>query len=57
MTNQAPFAVVIKVGGNELDGAAFSPAAVAVKRSRPGVFPVIVHGGGKTIAAYQGDWG
>ena len=51
----APFAVVIKVGGNELDDAAFlAGLTVAVKAVKAeGHFPVIVHGGGKTIAAYQ----
>lgn len=47
--------VVIKVGGNELDDGAFltglANAVQSIKVS--GQFPVIVHGGGKTIASYQ----
>lgn len=47
--------VVIKVGGNELDDEAFLVGlANAVQSIKDGgQFPVIVHGGGKTIAAYQ----
>ncbi len=49
------FTVVIKVGGNELDDPAFLDALVlAVKAIQDdGHMPVIVHGGGKTIAQYQ----
>jgi acetylglutamate kinase len=51
----APFTVVIKVGGNELDDPTFLDALVlAVKAiQQDGHVPVIVHGGGKTIAQYQ----
>ncbi len=51
----APFTVVIKVGGNELDDDAFLDGlAAAVKTiQQDGHLPVIVHGGGKTIAHYQ----
>ncbi|OUC05525.1 hypothetical protein RY27_26760, partial [Litorilinea aerophila] len=47
--------VVVKVGGNELDDDAFLEGLVlAVRRIlEAGHFPVIVHGGGKTIAQYQ----
>jgi len=49
------YIVVLKVGGNELDDAAFllglSKAVQAILDQ--GSMPVIVHGGGKTIAAYQ----
>ena len=49
------YVVVLKVGGNELDDDAFLDGlAKAVQSVRgQGHFPVIVHGGGKTIAAYQ----
>jgi len=47
--------VVLKVGGNELDDEAFllglTKAVQSIKDA--GQFPVIVHGGGKTIASYQ----
>ena len=51
----APFTVVVKVGGNELDDPNFLDAFVlAVKTIQDdGHTPVIVHGGGKTIAQYQ----
>ncbi len=54
MTNRGALAVVIKVGGNELDDAAFlANLTVAVKAVKAeGHFPSS-HGGGKTIAAYQ----
>ncbi len=47
--------VVLKIGGNELDDEAFLfGLAQAVKRLRQdGKRPVIVHGGGKTIADFQ----
>lgn len=50
---------VIKVGGNELDDPAFLDGLVnAVKSLRAdGQTPVIVHGGGKAIADYQGRLG
>lgn len=53
------FVTVIKVGGNELDDEAFLTGLVsAVKVLKgQGHFPVIVHGGGKTIAAYQEQLG
>lgn len=49
------YTVVIKVGGNELDDPTFLDALVlAIKTIRnDGHTPVIVHGGGKTIAQYQ----
>lgn len=49
------YIVVVKVGGNELDDDAFLEGLVlAVRRIlEAGHFPVIVHGGGKTIAQYQ----
>ncbi|MEM7127109.1 MAG: acetylglutamate kinase [Chloroflexota bacterium] len=47
--------IVIKVGGNELDDESFliglSKSVQSIKDD--GHFPVIVHGGGKTIANYQ----
>ena len=51
----SPYIVVLKVGGNELDDDAFLDGlAKAVQSVREqGHFPVVVHGGGKTIAAYQ----
>ena len=53
------YIVVIKVGGNELDDPAFmeglSYAIRAVQAE--GHAPVIVHGGGKAIAHYQGKLG
>lgn len=55
MEPEASFTVVIKVGGNELDDDAFleglTHAVKAIKAE--GRQPVVVHGGGKTIAAYQ----
>lgn len=49
------YAVVLKVGGNELDDDTFLFGLVqAVKRlQQDGKYPVIVHGGGKAIADYQ----
>lgn len=51
----SPYLVVIKVGGNELDDDAFLHGlTVAVQAIlAEGSFPVIVHGGGKAIAAMQ----
>ena len=51
----ARYTMVVKVGGNELDDGAFLAGLVAAVRllKAQGHFPVIVHGGGKTIAAYQ----
>ncbi len=43
---------VIKVGGNDLDEAAFVSQFIAAVRAMPSP-PVIVHGGGKEIAAWQ----
>lgn len=50
-----PYVTVLKVGGNELDDPVFLDGlALAVQAVRAqGHMPVIVHGGGKTIAAYQ----
>jgi len=49
------YTVVVKVGGNELDDPAFldglTRAVQAIKNE--GYSPIIVHGGGKTIAQYQ----
>jgi acetylglutamate kinase len=52
---QRPYTVVIKVGGNELDDPAFLDGLASAVRiiQEQGHFPVIVHGGGKTIAHYQ----
>lgn len=49
------YTVVVKVGGNELDDPAFLDGLVlAIKAIKnDGHIPVIVHGGGKTIAQYQ----
>mgnify|MGYP000745879150 CR=1 FL=1 len=49
------YTVVVKVGGNELDDPTFLDALVlAIKAiQNDGHVPVIVHGGGKTIAHYQ----
>jgi acetylglutamate kinase len=49
------FTVVVKVGGNELDDPAFLDGlALAIQAIlNEGHIPVIVHGGGKTIAHYQ----
>jgi acetylglutamate kinase len=49
------YTVVIKVGGNELDDPAFLDALVLAVQAiqNDGHTPVIVHGGGKTIAQYQ----
>ena len=47
--------VIVKVGGNELDDEAFLVGLATAVRTiiDGGSFPVIVHGGGKTIAGYQ----
>ena len=59
--DEAPgrYITVLKVGGNELDDAAFlTGLANAVQAVlEQGHMPVIVHGGGKTIAAYQQQLG
>jgi len=49
------YTVVLKIGGNELDDEAFLEGLVAAIRHviSSGHFPILVHGGGKTIAAYQ----
>lgn len=49
------YIVVLKVGGNELDDADFLLGLCKAVQAvfDQGSFPVIVHGGGKTIAAYQ----
>lgn len=54
-TEDLPYIVVIKVGGNELDDDAFLQGLVKSVDSmrNAGHFPVIVHGGGKAIAHYQ----
>lgn len=51
----ARYVVVVKVGGNELDDPDFLKGLVMAVQSikAEGHVPVIVHGGGKTIAAYQ----
>ncbi|MBV7331910.1 acetylglutamate kinase [Chloroflexi bacterium TSY] len=55
LPNPPPFIIVIKVGGNELDDEAFLVGLANAVRSiiDAGHFPVVVHGGGKAIAAYQ----
>ena len=49
------YVVVLKIGGNELDDDAFLYGLVQAVKSlqRDGKSPIIVHGGGKTIADYQ----
>ncbi|MCC6455449.1 MAG: acetylglutamate kinase [Caldilineaceae bacterium] len=49
------FTVVVKVGGNELDDPAFLDGLILAIQAilKDGHIPVIVHGGGKTIAHYQ----
>src|SRR5215216_264634 len=49
------YTVVVKVGGNELDDPAFLDGLVLAIQTikKDGHVPVIVHGGGKTIAQYQ----
>ncbi len=49
------YVVVLKIGGNELDDDAFLFGLVQAVKSlqRDGKSPIIVHGGGKTIADYQ----
>lgn len=53
------FAVVVKVGGNELDDPVFLDGLVLAIRTiqKDGHTPIIVHGGGKTIAHYQAQLG
>jgi acetylglutamate kinase len=53
--DSGPYIVVVKVGGNELDDPAFLDGLILAVRAlqAEGYVPVIVHGGGKTIAAYQ----
>ena len=56
MSDATPlYTVVVKVGGNELDDPAFLDGLVLAIRTiqQDGHTPVIVHGGGKTIAQYQ----
>jgi len=52
---EAPYLVVLKVGGNELDDDTFlfGLAKAVRKVLDDGQYPVIVHGGGKAIADYQ----
>lgn len=45
--------LVIKIGGNEVDDAAFLAGLVEVVKDMRGARPVIVHGGGKEIARLQ----
>lgn len=49
------YVVILKIGGNELDDEAFLFGLVQAVKSlqRDGQSPIIVHGGGKTIADYQ----
>ena len=49
------FIIVLKVGGNELDDTTFLFGLTQAVRTiiDGGHFPIIVHGGGKTIADYQ----
>lgn len=49
--------VVIKVGGNELDDASFVERLISVLVSLSDPKPVLVHGGGKEIAALQKQLG
>lgn len=51
----ARYVVVVKVGGNELDDPVFLKGLVVAVQAikAEGHIPIIVHGGGKTIAAYQ----
>ena len=53
--NANSYIVVLKVGGNELEDDAFLDGLVKTVQSvrAQEQFPVIVHGGGKVIAAYQ----
>lgn len=54
-TQDERYVIVLKVGGNELDDADFLAGLTNAVRAviDRGSFPVIVHGGGKAIAAYQ----
>ena len=49
------YVVILKIGGNELDDEAFLFGLVQAVKSlqRDGKSPIVVHGGGKTIADYQ----
>ena len=49
------YVIVLKIGGNELDDEAFLFGLVQAVKSlqRDGKSPIIVHGGGKTIADFQ----
>ena len=49
------YVIILKVGGNELDDDAFLFGLVQAVKSlqRDGKSPIIVHGGGKTIADFQ----
>lgn len=49
--------IVIKVGGNELDDAGFVERLIAVLVAMKDPRPVLVHGGGKEIAALQKQLG
>jgi len=53
------FVIILKVGGNELDDDDFLFGLVQAVKSlqRDGKSPIIVHGGGKTIADYQQQLG
>ena len=53
--DSGPFVVVLKIGGNELDDDDFLFGLVQAVKSlqRDSKSPIIVHGGGKTIADYQ----
>ena len=49
------FVIILKIGGNELDDDSFLFGLVQAVKSlqQDGKYPIIVHGGGKTIADYQ----
>ncbi len=49
------YVVILKIGGSELDDEAFLFGLVQAVKSlqRDGKSPIVVHGGGKTIADYQ----
>lgn len=57
--DEEKYVVVLKVGGNELDDGAFVFGLVQAIQTlqQSGYLPVIVHGGGKAIADYQGRLG
>lgn len=54
-TPETQYVIVLKVGGNELDDESFLHGLAKVTKMilQAGNMPVIVHGGGKTIAEYQ----